>query len=115
MLLLHQHFGRNMKELTPQQIAQMREMRHQVIQHNGHVGYQIFMNKPLTHNIDILGLSHPLEAQPNAVLFRNPDLMETIPCNDMDNPDSQKFPMPVFGNAPAPVVAKKKTKLRVIK
>lgn len=104
-----------MNELTPQQIAQMREMRHQVIQHNGHVGYQIFMNKALTHNIDILGISHPLEAQPNAVLFRNPDLTEEIPCNDMNNPDGQKFPMPIFANAPVKAPVKKKPTLRVIK
>jgi hypothetical protein len=104
-----------MSDLTPEQIAQHRVMRHQVIQYNGHVGYQVFMNRELTHNIDIQGLSAPLEAHPTAVLFRNPDLMEEIPANDMDNPDGAKFPipMPVFNHQPVP--EKKKTKLRVIK
>lgn len=87
-----------------------------IINHNGHVAYQIFTGKTLTGPIKITALSAPFSDRPTAVGFVDKDLANQLSANDVDNPDGAKAPEALVVSAPiAPPPVKKKNHLKSVK
>lgn len=109
-----------MKKPTKDELEFQQKMKitQQVMDHNGHIAYQMFTGKRLKAPIRITGISAPLMARPIFVGFIDPELMTIQSANDVDNPDGSKAPQPLAAMS-VPVVeappVKKRATLRVIK
>lgn len=95
-------------DLSKEQIKELAKERRMMMLHNGHIAYQMFTRTQLTKNITITGISSPMEYVPIFVGFINKDLMAIESVNDSTNPDSTVLKT-------IPVMAVKKTKLKVVK
>ena len=90
-----------------------------IMNHNGHVAYQMFTGKPLQKPIKIESISWPLAGMPSAVGFIDEGLANGFSSNDVDNPDGSAAPKPlepmVAQVAAPPPPPKKKNHLKVVK
>lgn len=109
-----------MKTTSEEQIAfnKQKKLEQYIMKVNGHYGYQLFTGKRLTSNIDITGISLPLNKMPTVIGFIDPALISIVASNDSTNPDGSSIPAHI-NSVVIPVTLKSsvvsKPKLKIIK